>query len=84
MGDDENGWFAAAVAFIVGSSGAILRLFTTQSAHATRIERLEEDRREHADKIEQTHTTVTTMQGDVTAIRGLLESGRQPPGPPIA
>lgn len=79
---DTTGWLAGAFAAL-GGVGGLLRLFTTQSVHGQRLNRLENDRAEHASKIESTHTTVTTLdskvdhvQSDVSEIRVILESYR--------
>lgn len=79
---DTTGWLAGLFAAI-GGSGGLLRLFTTQSVHAQRLDRLENDQAEHASKIMSTHTTVTTLnskvdhvQEDVSEIRVILETYR--------
>ena len=73
----------AGILAVLGGGGGILRLFTTQSAHTTRLDRLEYDREDHADKIGSTHTTVTALDTkvdhiseDVGEIRSILENYR--------
>ncbi len=79
---DSTSWLATALGGIgLGGGSGLLKLFTTQSAHATKLKRLEEERDDHADKIDKTHTAVTKIEGqvdrvegDVTKILGLLEN----------
>lgn len=58
---DSTGWIAAILSALGINAAGWVRLNVKQGQHDVRIQALEAERRDHARKIDDTHTTVTQL-----------------------